>query len=113
MRKVMVVIGSLLALSRASHYAQDCSSAEAFGGYSYVSINTNSPSSRQNASGWGGGLSADPSAVFVVEEDLNGCCKTRPAGFAAFDMVHDYSYLAGPRVYHRVIWFTETARALE
>ena len=59
------------------------------------------------------GLSADLSAVFVVEEDLNGCCKTRPAGFAASDIVHDYSYFAGPRVNHRVIWFTETARALE
>jgi hypothetical protein len=57
MRKVMVVIGSLLALSRASLYAQDSSMAEEFGGYSYVNINTNS---LQKASDWGGGTLCGP-----------------------------------------------------
>ena len=72
-------------------FGQD-SRADLFGGYSYVNIDTNGLSSRQNANGWEASVSGNFNKWFAVEADVNGYYKNI-LGVS----VSDYSYVAGPR----------------
>jgi membrane-associated protease RseP (regulator of RpoE activity) len=73
-------------------FGQD-SRADLFGGYSYLSIDTNGlTTSRQNANGWEASISGNFNRWFATEADVAGYYKT----FSGVS-VTDYSYGAGPR----------------
>jgi hypothetical protein len=71
---------------------QDVPNAEVFGGYSYLNVDTNDLSSRQNANGWVGIVSGNFTRWFGVEFDGGGYYKSIDSILG-----RDYSYLAGPR----------------
>lgn len=87
-----------LALSNVT-FGQD-SRADLFGGYSYVNIDTNGLSSRQNANGWEASISGNFNKWFAVEAAVNGFYKSY-GGIS----VSDYSYLAGPRFNFKPLFF--------
>ena len=85
-------------------FGQD-SRADLFGGYSYVSIDTNGVTpSRQNANGWEASISGSFNKWFAVEGDVSGYYKTYSVNLAALNLgivdvkVTDYSYAGGPRI---------------
>jgi hypothetical protein len=51
---------------------QDFPKAEVYGGYSYVNIDTNGLTSRQNANGWEAAVSGNFNKWFAVEGDVSG-----------------------------------------
>ena len=77
-------------------FGQD-SKADLFGGYSYLNIDTNGLTSRQNANGWETSLSGNFNKWFAVEGAVSGYYKNYDIlGFNV--SVQDYSYVAGPRL---------------
>src|ERR1700722_6816093 len=82
-------------------FGQD-SRADLFGGYSYVNIDTNGLTSRQNANGWGASVSGNFNEWFAVEGDVSGYYKSYSISLAdvgsATAKVSDYSFAAGPRI---------------
>jgi opacity protein-like surface antigen len=74
-------------------FTQEYPKAEVFAGYSYLNVDTNGLSPRQNANGWEAGLSGNFTRLFAAEFEGAGHYRTI-SGVA----VHDYSYLAGPRL---------------
>jgi hypothetical protein len=90
------------------------SRADLYGGYSYVNIDTNGLSSRQNANGWEAAISGNFNKWFAVEGDVNGYYKTYTSASsycnsftcagAAIVKVTDYSYAAGPRINFKPIF---------
>jgi hypothetical protein len=104
MRHVYVAV-FCLAVSSLS-FCQD-SRADLYGGYSYVNIDTNDLSSRQNANGWEAAISGNFNKWFAVEGDVNGYYKTyniTESGATASVKVTDYSYAAGPRINFKPIF---------
>jgi opacity protein-like surface antigen len=84
--------------------AQDYPRAEVYGGYSYVNIDTNGLSDRQNANGWEASVSGNFNKWFAAEADVSGYYKTYSVPGVADVKVTDYSYLAGPRINFRPVF---------
>jgi Outer membrane protein beta-barrel domain len=98
MRHVWVVVFCLAVSGFA--LGQD-SRADLFGGYSYVNIDTNNLSPRQNANGWEAAVSGNFNKWFAVEGDVSGYYKTYTAilnGTTATAKITDYSFAGGPRI---------------
>src|SRR6266852_3972493 len=76
--------------------AQD-SRADVFGGYSYLNLDTNGLSSRQNANGWEASVSGNFNKWFAAEADVSGYYKNYDV-LGVNVAVRDYSYVAGPRI---------------
>lgn len=76
------------------------SRADVFGGYSYLNIDTNGLTSRQNANGWEASVSGNFNKWFAAEASVSGYY-TNYANVA----VRDYSYAAGPRVNFKPMFF--------
>jgi len=68
-----------------------------FGGYSYLNIDTNGLSSRQNANGWEASVSGNFNKWFAAEAAVSGYYKNYDV-LGVNVAVQDYSYVAGPRV---------------
>lgn len=78
-------------------FGQD-SKADLFGGYSYLSIDTNGlTTSRQNANGWETSISGNFNKWFAVEGAVSGYYKSYDV-LGVNVNVQDYSYVAGPRL---------------
>ncbi len=107
----MRCIGTLLFCLFVSGFAfgQD-SRGDLFGGYSYLNIDTNGLTSRQNANGWEASVSGNFNRWFAVEGSVSGYYKNYSVnlenlGLGTLDVkVTDYSYAAGPRINLRPIF---------
>jgi hypothetical protein len=88
-------------------FGQD-SRADLFGGYSYLNIDTNGLTSRQNANGWEASASGNFNRWFAVEGDVSGYYKSYSVNLGSLGIldvkVTDYSYAAGPRINLRPIF---------
>jgi hypothetical protein len=75
--------------------AQDYPKAEVYGGYSYINIDTNGLSSRQNANGWEASVSGNFNKWLAVEADVSGYYKTYSVNVQGFGILNvkvtDYS----------------------
>jgi hypothetical protein len=86
-----------------SAFCQD-SRADLFAGYSYLNIDTNGLSSRQNANGWEASVSGNFNKWFAVEGDVSGYYKSYNIDLTSLGLgtlkvkVMDYSFAAGPRI---------------
>jgi hypothetical protein len=88
------------------------SRGDLFAGYSYVNIDTNDLSSRQNANGWELAVSGSFNKWFAVEGDVSGYYKSFGVNVAVNEFetasatakVTDYSYAAGPRINLRPVF---------
>jgi hypothetical protein len=76
--------------------SQDFPKAEVYGGGSYLNLDTNGLTSRQNAGGWETAVDGNFTRNFGVEFDVSGHYKT-----VDNISISDYAYLAGPRVNFR------------
>jgi PDZ domain len=94
MRRVCAVVFFFVASSFT--FGQE-SRADLFGGYSYLNIDTNGLSSRQNANGWEASISGNFNKWFAAEADAAGYYKTYAIQGVSVG-VHDYSFGAGPRI---------------
>jgi len=97
MRKFALIAAAVLGLC-GSAFGQDVPRAEVFGGYSYLNVDTNGLSSRQNLNGWEAAVSGNFNKWFAVEGDVAGYYKT--IGSVS---VRDYSYAVGPRFEYRQV----------
>jgi hypothetical protein len=110
MHKFMLVLGAVLCLC-GSAFAQDTPSIEVFGGYSYLNLDTNNLSPRQSANGWETSVSGNINRRLAVEGDFAGYYKTYAVDASIPDLgivnvkVHDYSYVVGPRINFRPVFF--------
>lgn len=84
-----VLLGGLAA-------SQDYQRADVFGGYSYLNVDTNGLTSRQNLNGWESSLSINLNRWLAGESDFGGYYKGYSADGASAH-VSDYGYLFGPR----------------
>jgi hypothetical protein len=110
---VIAMLLACCALPQASR-AQDIPSAEVFGGYSYLNVDTNGLSSRQAANGWEAGVSLNVTRLFAVEAEANGYYKNYDFNFDNLiappfnENIHvhvtDYSYMGGPRLNLRPVF---------
>jgi len=76
--------------------AQEYQRAEVFGGYSYLNVDTNGLTSRQNLNGWESSFSVNVNKWLAGESDFSGYYKGYGAdGVSAH--VSDYGYFFGPR----------------
>jgi hypothetical protein len=73
-------------------FAQDYPRAEVFGGYSFLNIDTNGLTSRQNFNGWEASVSGNFNKWYAAEVDVSGYYKTYMGV-----KVDDYFFAAGPR----------------
>ena len=99
MKKMMGIIGLVLLFSGVGLKAQGVPKVEVFGGYSYLNIDTNNLTSRQNANGWETSVSGNFNKWLAAEFDVSGYYKTYSGV-----RVTDYSYLAGPRLNFRLLF---------
>jgi hypothetical protein len=76
---------------------QEYPKAEIYGGYSYVNIDTNGISDRQNANGWEASVFGSFNRWLAAEADVAGYYKSFPVSSEPNISVTDYSYAAGPR----------------
>jgi membrane-associated protease RseP (regulator of RpoE activity) len=85
--------------------SQDFPKAEIFGGYSYLNVDTNELTSRQNAHGWQTAVSGNFNKWLAAEFDISGYYKNYTLSISALEPLpikfRDYSYLAGPRLNFR------------
>jgi Outer membrane protein beta-barrel domain/PDZ domain len=109
MRHLVAVVFCLAVSSISS--CQD-SRADIYGGYSYVNIDTNGLTSRQNANGWEAAISGNFNKWFAVEGDVSGYYKSYATSnlvipttgcvyfgsCSATVKITDYSFAGGPRV---------------
>lgn len=101
MRHVSLPLVLLLCVVSPS-LAQD-SRADLFGGYSYLNIDTNGLSPRQNANGWEASLSGYFTKLFAAEASVSGYYKSYDITGISVG-VSDYSYVAGPRLNFKPIF---------
>jgi PDZ domain/Outer membrane protein beta-barrel domain len=98
------VLGSLsfavasMFLINPSAYAQDRPKIDVFGGYSYLSVDTNGLISRQSANGWEASVSGNFNRRFALEGDVSGYYKTFSVLGVGDVKVHDYGFVGGPRI---------------
>jgi Outer membrane protein beta-barrel domain len=91
--------------------AQQFDRVEIFGGYSFLNIDTNGLSSRQNANGWEVSAAGNFNRWFAIEGDGAGYYKTYKVDLSAFGLgtlsanVRDYSFAGGPRFSYRPVFF--------
>jgi hypothetical protein len=90
MKLLLSALGMVILAS--SLRCQNVPQAEVFAGYSYLNVDTNGLSSRQNVNGWVGAVSGNFTRWFGVEFDGAGYYKSLGSILG-----RDYSYLAGPR----------------
>lgn len=91
--RTIFVLACCLVISGCA-FSQD-SRADVFAGYSYVNIDTNGLSSRQNANGWEASVAGYFNKWFGVEGEGSGYYKN----FTGLSVkVTDYAFAAGPRV---------------
>jgi len=95
-----------------SVWCRDLPKAEVFAGYSYLNIDTNKLTSRQNANGWETSVSGNFNKWLAAEFDLSGYYKSYgvdlnqvlPGAGTLTLKVTDFSYLAGPRLNFRPLF---------
>ena len=110
MHKFVFALAAVLCLC-GSAFAQDTPSVEIFGGYSYLNLDTNNLSPRQSANGWEASASGNINRWLAVEGDFAGYYKTYGVDLTSFGLgtfnvnVHDYSFLGGPRINVRPVFF--------
>jgi len=110
MCKLYLVVAVALVLC-GSALGQETPLVEVFGGYSYLNVDTNGLTSRQSANGWEAAASGNFNKWFAVEGDFSGYYKTYSVDLTALELgtvdvkVHDFSFLAGPRVNVRPAFF--------
>lgn len=90
------VLGLLCAALSSVCLSQDFPKAEVYGGGSYLNIDTNGLSSRQNSGGWETAVDGNFTRNFGAEFDVSGHYKT-----IENISISDYAYLAGPRINFR------------
>jgi hypothetical protein len=96
------VIALVLASFCFSAVAQDFPGGHVYGGYSYLNIDTNGLSSRQNANGWEAGGTFNINYWLGIEGSGAGYYKTYSLGpYYGTVNVHDYSFGLGPRFNYR------------
>src|ERR1700693_2296045 len=92
-------------------FAQDYPKAEVFGGYSFLNVDTNGLTSRQNLNGWEAAVSGNVNKWYAAEFDVSGYYKTYGVDLTSLGLgtlnvkVDDYSYLGGLRVNLRPVFF--------
>lgn len=77
-------------------FSQDVRRVDLFGGYSYVSLDTNNPNPshpHQNMNGWESGTSVSFNKWAAVESDVSGGYYTSVNFYGS-----DYRFMAGPRI---------------
>ena len=108
MRKALPILLIFLPVMASGQQASEVPKAEVFAGYSYLNIDTNNLTSRQNANGWETSISGNFSKWLAAEFDVSGHYKTYgvtlPVGGMLDVKVTDYSYLAGPRINFRPVF---------
>jgi hypothetical protein len=87
-------------LSSSLAFTQTSPSVDIYGGYSYLSIDTNGLSDRQSANGWEAALSANVWKYLAIEADGAGYYKSI-SGVS----ITDYSFAGGPRFNYRYVFF--------
>ena len=85
MRHVCVLLLSCC-ISSGLAFAQDEPRGEIFGGYSYLNIDTNGLSSRQNANGWEAAISGNFDRWFAVEGDVSEYYKSYSIDLASLGL---------------------------
>ena len=105
MRWAFAAVCAIVCAISSTLSAQDYDKAEVHGGYSYLNIDTNGLTSRQSANGWEGGASGNFNRWFGVEFSVSGYYKTYTIPSVAELKFRDYSYLAGPRVSFKPLFF--------
>lgn len=77
-------------------------SAEIFGGYSYVNFDSNGVGSRQNFNGWEGAVAFNAHKWLAVEGSIGGYYKTYSYNLGPLGnlkvKVTDYAFMGGPRI---------------
>lgn len=90
----------LLAQNRPEFYR-----AELAGGYSFLSVDTNGATSRQNFNGWEGSGALNLTSWLGVQGDLGGYYKDL-GSMAGVDVhAHDYLFTGGPKLTLRPLFF--------
>jgi len=76
--------------------------ADIFGGYSYLNLDTNGVTSRQNFNGWEASVAAHAYKWLALEGGVGGYYKTYSYNLGLLGnlkvSVHDYNFMGGPRV---------------
>ncbi len=110
MRKLTLVLILMACFCSPTRAQDDPPRFAVFGGYSYLNVDTNGLTSRQSANGWEASLSGNLNRWFAVEGGVSGYYKTYPLDLSLLGLstisvaVHDYSYLAGPRINYRPVF---------
>lgn len=100
-----VVIGVLLV---GSLWAQDSSSfdrVDLYGGYSFISQDTNNKAARQNMNGWEGSATLHLNRWFGVEGAVDGYYQNFSDVAGADVGANDYIFAAGPRFTFKPLFF--------
>ena len=106
MKTKLTIVFALLCVP--SLWCQETSKVEVFGGYSYLNVDTNKLTSRQNANGWEASVDSKMNNWFAVEGDFSGYYKS---GIDASSVdifsasLHDFAFAAGPRIEVRPLFF--------
>jgi hypothetical protein len=99
-----------LCLCSLTTFAQSDSRVDLFGGYSYLSADTNGLTSRQSANGFEASASVNLKKWIAAEGDVSGYFKTynidlTSLGLGTVDVgVHDWAFAGGPRFKYRPVF---------
>lgn len=99
--RLLVVLFCLMLCSLT--FAQESPRAEFFIGYSYLNASTNGLTSRQNVNGGEFSWVINVNSWIGAETDFGAYYKNAQAGNATL-LFHDYSVLAGPRIWYKMIF---------
>jgi opacity protein-like surface antigen len=113
LHKLVAILAIVLGLcGSTSTFGQDVPRVDVFGGYSYLSADTNGlTSSRQNANGWEASVSGNFNRWLAVEGDFSGYYKTYHFNVTGFGLgiqnvnVNDFALIGGPHVNIRPAFF--------
>jgi opacity protein-like surface antigen len=103
MRYVRAFLLLCLFASGTAALAEDYPKAEVFGGYSFLNIDTNGLTSRQNLNGWEAAVSGNFNRFYAAEFDVSGYYKNYGVDLSSLGLgtlnvkVDDYAFLGGPR----------------
>lgn len=93
MRHSLAFVAAVAFLFTGTALSQDYYRAEVFGGYSYLNIDTNGLTSRQDLNGWEASVAGSANRWVGVEGDVSGYYKTYLGV-----RVTDYAFAGGPRI---------------
>ena len=99
MRKIVLFVILVLALSVCSVAADDAPKAEVFGGYSLLRANINGAD--YNTNGWDGAVTGNLNRYFGVTADISGQYRT-VTNTGLSTTLHEHTFLFGPTVSYRV-----------